>query len=429
MKYNYPAESFISFIWNHQKFRLTDLKTQKGESLIIKKPGYLNTDSGPDFQEGSIIIGKYRWDGCIELHVKSSDWYEHGHQFDANYENVILHVVWEYNTPVLREDGTEIPTLEIRSLVDHSLVAKYKNLTNGFNEIPCSNHLANIDPFHINSQLEKVAIERLKEKSENIKSLLMEFKNDWEEIAYISLAKNFGFKLNSAPFELLARTVPYKIIRQNRGSQLKLESLLFGMSNIHIQESEDDYTKKLESEFFYLEKKYNLAPRLTGNEWKFMRTRPDNFPTVRIAQLSSLLFKHNNLFTSLIEEQNLKNFYNFFNIEMPQYWKSHYKVSRKRVSKREGIGKSSIDNILINTVAPLKVAYGIESDNHNYIEEAIELLGRIKPESNKYTRKMSDEGFKIDNALQSQAAIHQLKNYCLKSKCLSCELGYQILNN
>ncbi len=427
MSASLPSESFISFIWQHQKFNNFTFRTTIGETVIIKKTGFLNTNSGPDFQEASIYIDDVRWDGCIELHVKSSERYEHNHHLDATYENVILHVVWKNDVSVYRKDNTEIPALEINNLVDAKLIENYQQLLSGFNEIPCFQHLPTIDPFHIKLQLDRAGIERLKIKAETVKSLLVEHKNDWEEVTYILLAKNFGFKLNSAPFELLARSLPYKLIRQNRHSPKNIDMLIFGMSSLFNYGKVDAYSMDLTNEFKYLQNKYSLSPRLTGTEWKFMRTRPDNFPTHRLAQFSALLFKIENLFSLMIQNFSVKDYTEIFKAEVSDYWKTHYMINKLKTVSMGYLGQSSIENIIINTIAPIRVAYGIEIDAHEIIESGVDLLESIQPESNKFTRKMKAFGFPLESALKSQAAIHQYQNYCLKSKCLSCDIGHKIL--
>ncbi|MDZ7649739.1 MAG: DUF2851 family protein [Cytophagales bacterium] len=69
-------------------------KLTAGETLNIIKPGILNSDAGPDFAQTKIKIDSIDWVGNAEIHVKASEWYDHKHDRDSAYENVVLHVVW-----------------------------------------------------------------------------------------------------------------------------------------------------------------------------------------------------------------------------------------------------------------------------------------------------------------------------------------------
>lgn len=104
-------ESFLHYLWQFQYFDKKELKTTTGETITIRKPGILNTDAGPDFSQASVIIDGIEWVGTVEVHIQSSGWYAHRHNNDKAYENVILHLVWEEDKPVLREDCTRLPTL------------------------------------------------------------------------------------------------------------------------------------------------------------------------------------------------------------------------------------------------------------------------------------------------------------------------------
>lgn len=429
VKNNYPEEAFISFLWLHQKFDSTKLQTLRGEELRIVKNGHLNEDSGPDFREASILLNDIQWSGCVELHVKSSEWYQHGHQNDSLYENVILHVVWENDLDVVRKDGTSIPVLELKSITDPALTNRYKELIKAISDIPCSGAINKIDELHIKSQLHKAAIERIKIKSEVIKVSLNETRHNWEEAAYIFLASSFGFNLNKNPFLSLAQSLPYKHILQNKDNLFRIEALLFGMSSIINDKIKDPYAKKLLREFRYQSTKYGLTPVLSGLEWKFMRTRPDNFPTIRIAQLAGFLSSRSNIFSGILECRSIRELKALFDFPISDYWSKHYMFGKERKKPVYRLGYDSIVKLAINAVVPLKVAYGIELDDHRYIESGIILMESLPAEDNKFTRKMIKNGFKISGALESQAAIHQYRHYCSARKCLSCEIGFQLLKN
>ena len=130
-------EKFLHFIWQCQEFDKADLRTFQDEPLVILSPGILNTNEGPDFSQGRVKIGNLQWHGAIEIHIKSSEWLRHGHDRHPAYGQVVLHVVWKNDRPVLHSNGQPIPTLELKDRVDHDLLLKYQRLLGEKTKIPC----------------------------------------------------------------------------------------------------------------------------------------------------------------------------------------------------------------------------------------------------------------------------------------------------
>ena len=69
---NFP-EDFLHYVWQFRSFDNIELKNADGESLEIIHQGFLNKNSGPDFNNAKIRIGKTLWSGNVEIHIKSSD--------------------------------------------------------------------------------------------------------------------------------------------------------------------------------------------------------------------------------------------------------------------------------------------------------------------------------------------------------------------
>ena len=111
-------EDLLQYIWQFGLFNTSDLQTVAGDSIEIQKQGQLNTDAGPDFFSAKIKIGKTLWAGNVEIHIKSSDWKKHKHSENAAYNNVVLHVVWEHDVEVHRQNNTPIPTFEKKHYLD-----------------------------------------------------------------------------------------------------------------------------------------------------------------------------------------------------------------------------------------------------------------------------------------------------------------------
>ncbi|MFM6976869.1 MAG: DUF2851 family protein, partial [Sphingobacteriaceae bacterium] len=290
------TEDLLHYVWKSGMLLAHQLQTNSGDSLKIIQPGIANYHSGPDFQNALLRIGKTKWAGTIEMHLQSSDWYNHQHQDDEAYENVILHVVYEHDRAVFRKDGTEIPVLALKDLIPNQLLNTYRDLISSKNWIPCVPAIQSVDHIFITSWLNRILIERLELKSNEVISLVKELKGSWDDAFYITLARNFGFKNNALPFECLARSLPQQLLARHKNQALQVEALLFGQSGMLVNEFDDYYPKQLKREYRYLSKKYHLNA-LDESIWKFMRLRPANFPSIRLAQFAALVLKSYHLFS------------------------------------------------------------------------------------------------------------------------------------
>ena len=421
-------ESFLYYIWQLQYFNKKDLTTTTGEKIEVFKPGILNADSGPDFSDAKIKIGDIEWAGTVEIHTNASAWHEHHHDVDEAYNNVVLHVVWQNDKPVFRADKTAMPTLELQQLVDQSLILEYKKLVNSPTPIPCEKSFDAVDELVKLSMLDKALMQRLELKATQVIQLLNHNQNDWEAITYQLLARNFGFKVNYGPFFQLSQAVPYKILLKHASNLLQMEALLFGQAGFIDNSLNDEYMKLLQREYQMLAKKYSLEnSQLNKSTWKYLRLRPANFPTLRIAQFSALLFERKNFFARMLETEDLRSLKSIFNVTPSEYWHHHYRFGHKTVQSLAGLGESSIDNLIINTVVPILVAYGKHKDDQLYIDRAVSFLQQIQPESNKITKVWVELKLVAKSAFDSQGLIELNNNFCLKRRCLSCAIGTSIL--
>lgn len=426
MLYN---ESVLHYIWKYRLFNQTNLHAFFNQELEIISPGVANTDAGSDFYHAKIKIDETLWVGNVEIHIRSSDWLKHKHQFDKAYDNVILHVVWINDADIYRTDGTLIPVLELNQLVSEDVLNKINSLSNHTNWIACENQIRDIDEFAVSQWLERMMIERLEDKSNYIAELYESLKGNWEDTFYISLARSFGFKVNAAPFEMLAKSLPQQLFAKHKHNPLQIEAIIFGVAGLLNSSFKDEYPNHLKREFSFLKAKYQLQS-MEAYLWKFARTRPDNFPSVRLAQFAGLIIKSSHLFSKTIEAKNYKELISLFNnLPINDYWKNHYMFDQDVKKASKNIGESSVNNILINTVAPLIFFYGKRLGNEAFKEKATELLINIKPEKNNIILKFNDLGMKIETAFESQAVLQLKKFYCDQKKCLNCGIGNKILRS
>ncbi len=420
------SEKLLHFIWRYQRYDFQNLITETGQNLQIIQVGQLNTNAGPDFLEAKIQINEILWAGNIEIHIKSSDWLQHNHEQNPDYNNVILHVVWENDKEIVRENGQNIPTLSLKNKVENRLLSDYQSLMNNPAPIPCFSQFEKINNITKMLMLEKILVNRLERKAEIVLNLLNENNGDWEETTYQLLARSMGFGLNSMQFEQLAKLVPLKIIQKHNNNILSIEALLFGTAGL-IDQPVDEYSTNLKKEFLFLKAKYKIDHTIGGFEWKFMRLRPANFPTVRIAQFSQIVKNTRSLFSYFIMFDNLDNLKKMLATQPTTYWKSRVKFGESSNEKYIGIGKATIENLIINTVVPILVAYSMAKNEPEYIEKAIGIIEKLKPENNKITRFWETLNLSSKSAFDSQALIELYNEYCLKKQCLNCNIGMTLL--
>lgn len=419
-------EAFLHYLWQFQQFDKSDLQTISGEKISVLKTGILNTDSGPDFTNARLQINEIEWVGNVEIHIKSSDWQLHKHQQNEAYNNVILHVVWENDQGITRQDGSLIPTLELKAITDILLLSKYQYLIDNQSIIPCKEQFSEVSDLSKFAILDKVLAKRLQQKSQIVKQLLERNKEDWEETAYQLLARNFGFKLNSETFLRLAQNLPLKVLQKHRDNLSQIEAMLLGQAG--LIEKCDEYSEKLNQEYDFFSVKFSLKPnQLNAHEWKFLRTRPANFPTIRIAQLAKLITQQQSFFSLFIQTSSIEDLRNALKVEQSVYWQEHYHFGKVSSKKLIGLGKDSINNILINTVIPLLACYAEKVDNQELMTRCVSFLEVLPAEENHITDMWEGLGLTIKSAFDSQASIELYNNFCTQKRCLQCNVGIEIL--
>ena len=371
-------------------------------------------------------IGEQEWFGNVEIHIKSSDWMLHKHQLDSAYDNVILHVVYKDDKEIRNSNGQTIKTLELEKRINKNMLKEYESLVQNQYWIACEGQVSKIDPVLIQMNLEDKVIERLNNKTIEIKEALSNQRQNWEEVFFQFLAKSFGAKINALPFFMLAQQTPILLLNKYKDDLFKLQALLFGQAGFLSRSFQDEFPIRLQKEYTFQKVKHQLEP-LDFSIWKFMRLRPANFPTLKIAQLAQLVFQSNNLFSKALAAKNLKEYEHMFELKMGDYWIDHFKFDKKSIRRKKTLGKNSIHLILINTICPFLFQYGSYRKEQKYIDKAIDLLQSIPAENNKITRAFSKIGFPIASAFESQAVLNLKKHYCDQRKCAYCKIGYEIL--
>ncbi|MEI6883476.1 MAG: DUF2851 family protein [Bacteroidota bacterium] len=419
------TEQFLQYLW---KYRLLnpELQTVRGEKVVVLHPGMQNTDGGPDFFNARLRMGNTIWAGNVEVHVRASEWIRHRHQFDPAYENVILHVVYENDQDIRMKQKGCIPTLELKNNFPSAIEQTFEQIMHNHQWIPCSGLLGSSGMPVFRLWAPALATERLNARSDFVLRLLDEYA-DWDEVFYIFLACGFGFRINSLPFELLARSLPLRIVRRNADSLFRLEALFYGQSGLIGKHGRDAYRRALTAEYRHQQVKYNLEPLKPGL-WKRMRLHPFNFPDIRISQFVQCLHACGAEPGFLYHSADKARLEEFLQPQASDYWKTHFRFGRNSGRMPKKMGRSSAHLLIINTIAPFLFAYGSAKDVSPYRIKALELLEGIGSEENHELRKWNDLGLKAGNALESQALIQLKRTYCDRRRCLECRIGLKLLD-
>ncbi|HWI91214.1 MAG TPA: DUF2851 family protein [Flavisolibacter sp.] len=414
------GEKLLQYIWQFQYFNKSELQTTAGEKLQIIFPGKLNSNQGADFSNAQIKIDNTILAGSVELHLKASQWNEHGHSNDPNYRNVILHVVFENDIPI-----ASVPVLELQSRISNLLLDKYADLMNSVSFIPCANAVSKVKEITWLSWKERLLAERLTRKSSIVFKFLEENNAHWEESFWWMLARNFGMKVNSDAFESMARSIPVNILAKHKNQIHQLEAMLFGQVGLLNENFNEDYPKLLQREYNFLKKKYEFRP--IHSSVHFLRMRPGNFPTIRLSQLAALIQNSAYLFSKILETEKVSEAKKLFDVTANDYWHYHYRFDEASGFRKKVIGKDMTGNVVVNTIVPVLFAYGLYHKEEKYKNKALRWLEELSSEVNTITKGFTSLKLSNKSAFDSQSLIELKTQYCEHKRCLQCALGNAIL--
>lgn len=420
-------EHLLHYLWKHKIFPLQELRTTDGQQVEVIDPGLPNTDAGPDFFNAKLKLDGILWVGNVELHDRSSLWLKHGHQSDAAYDNVILHVVGEADCPVFRRDGQPIPQLVLTCPAD--VARRYDELRRSEIHPPCYSILSSLPKLTVHSWLSALQVERFERKARDIRARLDAYGNHWEDVFFVTLARNYGFGLNSDAFEAWARLVPFRAVDKHRDNLFQVEAFFLGMAGLLDEERSDygDYYLCLQKEYRYLRQKFSLPAPLDPSRWRLLRQRPGGFPYVRLAQLADLYHRGQTLFSRVMEARTADELRQLLSVGTSSYWEEHFTFGKTSVRQLKQMGRGALDLVIINTVVPFLYAYGQHRQEESLCERATALLETLKAENNYITRMWSGAGLPVSTAADSQALIQLQKEYCDRKDCLRCRFGYEYL--
>lgn len=422
------TEFFLHYLWRYKAFEVKDLRTLSGDRLEILFAGVYNTGGGPDFLNARLRIGNTLWVGHVEIHVKASDWNRHLHQYDDHYKNVILHVVLENDESIYLFNEGDLPVLSLKNRFDSEKWNVYKRWQKDTSaEIICDLDDSKFDAVIWTSWKDRLLVERMEQKCAVVWRILDECGGYWPEVLYRVLAMNFGFNRNAEAFDLLAGSVPFKLLRRYKNDLMTIEALLFGQAGFLNDQVEDDYFLKLKEEYHHLQAKHRLINMNSGS-WTFGGVRPSNFPTIRIAQFAALIHQSENLLAQILNEKDVNEMYGFFELKVSTYWRSHFRFgSTSLITSNHALSASFIENILMNTIAVVLFSFGRFNHQEELVSKGMRIFEHCNPEQNSIIKKWKGRGPDNKSGADSQALIQLFKKYCSNKKCLDCAIGHQQL--
>lgn len=428
------VERLLHYTWQHRLFAGGQLTTTGGQTVEVINPGVHNHDAGPDFIGGVVRIDGYTLAGNIEIHTKSSDWNRHGHGHDEKYANIVLHVVGEADTEVCDCRGRVLPQLVISvpQYVEHN----YSTLLSEEKFPPCWRHVPLIPNIKVSGWLSALHVERLEEKVTRIEQCLERCEHDWERVCFITVARNFGFGVNGEAFEEWAYRIPLSAAGKHRDNIFQVEAMFLGQAGLldpdavpskyRAAADAEGWFGKLSAEYAFLAHKFSLTP-MPAEHWKLLRTRPQNFPHIRLSQLAGLFSRGAISLSQLTAPGDLRQVRRRLEATATDYWHSHYLFGCESSKGDKALRIRSLNLLVLNSVIPLMFAYGRYRGEKALEEGALQLFASLPPEDNFITRTWKELGISAASAADSQALIHLKRNYCDRRDCLRCSFGLEYL--
>jgi len=427
-------ELLLHYCWKHKMWPLQGLETTDGRVVEVLDPGLHNHNAGPDFFNAKLKIGGTLWVGNVEIHDKSGDWYLHGHDKDAHYNNVVLHVVEMADREVQTQEGNFVPQMVLK--VPDNVRENYEELLRTDAYPPCYRIIPKLTPLLVHSWMAALQTERLEQKTVAIAERAQKAGGSWEDAYFITLARNYGFGINGDAFEEWARHIPLQAVGKHRDNLFQIEAIFLGQAGLLELDAiperyqkdalNEGYFAKLRNEYQYLAHKFSLQP-MDHHRWRFLRLRPQNFPHIRISQLANLYYQQHAGLSQLIACQDMVALSECLQTQVTPYWETHYTFGSESIRLTKRLSPSSIQLLIINTCIPMLFAYGRHSSREELCDRAFDFLEQLKAEQNHIIRMWQECGLEVKTAGDSQALIQLKREYCDRKDCLRCRIGYEYL--
>ena len=427
-------EILLHYVWKHKLFPLHELTTTDGRRVEVIDVGLHNRNSGPDFFNAKVKIDGTLWVGNVEIHDRSSDWYQHGHDHDSAYDNVVLHVAGVIDSEVKTTKGQLVPQLQLDVPVE--VRQNYEELLKTDQYPPCYRIIPDLSRLTVHAWMAALQTERLERKTADIRRRADRCNGSWEDAYFVTLARNYGFGINGEAFEQWAYHVPLQAVGKHRDDLFQIEAIFMGQAGLLELDTvpakyqkdalNEGYLARLRNEYLYLAHKFSLTP-MDSSQWRFLRLRPQNFPHIRISQLANLYYERKASLSRLIECETVRQMQDMLRTHVTPYWETHYTFGSTSHQNGKNLSPFSLNLLMINTAIPMLFAYGRHAMKEQLCDRAFDFLEELRAENNHIIRMWRECGLEVRNAGDSQALIQLKKEYCDRKDCLRCRIGYEYL--
>jgi hypothetical protein len=411
------------------------MTTTDGRSVEVIDPGLYNRrDQGPDFFNAKVRIGSTVWVGNVEIHQRAAEWYQHHHDRDSAYDNVVLHVVGEADTDVKNSRGDYLPQMVLK-VPDH-VSEHYQELLHADTYPPCYRIIPSLSRLTVHAWMAALQTERLEQKTTAIAQRAEQCGGSWEDAYFMTLARNYGFGINGEAFEQWAGQVPLHAVGKHRDDLFQVEAIFMGQAGLLDNDAlnkryrdsalQEGYFTRLRNEYLYLAHKFSMEP-MDFKRWRFLRLRPQNFPHIRISQLACLYHEQRAGLSVLLECKTLEDLRTLLQTHVSPYWETHYTFGDESAKNPKHLSTASLDLLIINTAIPMLFAVGRHRQKEELCDRAFDLLEQLKAERNHIISMWQECGLEVKSAGDSQALIQLKRAYCDKRDCLRCRFGHEYL--
>ncbi|WP_306642475.1 DUF2851 family protein [Sanyastnella coralliicola] len=417
-------EDYLQYLWRFQQLGNTQLTTTSGKDVSVLFQGHWNRNAGPDFLEAKLRIGKELWIGSVEIHLRSSDWRRHHHVHDPAYQNVILHVVYEDDEPLVNAAGQEVPTLIVERHLDSDHYDYYRHFIEHHSALACEKNLGEVDEFKRNNWLHRMAIERLERRTERVKALLERYHQDWNAVWWHMLCRSFGFGLNQIAYEQLAMTLNWKWLAKMVGNPQKIGDVLLCHSSWIELDKRLEPNQKPRENYQHFQRLHEVTPIAPSN-WRRGKMKPANHPRVRLGQLTALIENGWLQWRKASMCEDLDELMQVLDVSIAV----DHLTLQLEARETARIGRAARERIITNAVIPVVFYFGRLHGDQKLIDRMLDWQDRLKPEDNRIIRMWTQTGWKPRSMLETQGQLHLFEQYCSGKKCLSCLIGITLLND
>jgi hypothetical protein len=436
-------EEDLAHLWEGQRFPPGALRTRDGRPLQVVYRGRRNGGPGPDFVDAIIADDRGRLlKGDVELHVRASAFWGHGHHRDSRYDNLVLHVVFDDDSgeDTLLACGRRAAVVALAPWVARRAGQLRLWLVQpSLWEEPCRQAVPRLGWPAVQETLARLGRMRFRQKQSRFALALR--RDGANQVLYEGLLRALGYSRNQEAFGYLARLLPYERLRNvlsEDGGPLAAEALLLGSAGLlpsqrGLAAAADPYVEELE-------RLWAVRPgsRVPAELWSLQGMRPENQPARRLAAACPLLLRWPSLLASLRELPDERSggspqrLIAAWRVAADGFWRSHHDLAGERTGRPTGalLGRGRALELLVNVILPFAAAWAEAHDLDGLLRRANAAFLRLpRPGSYGATRFLEaalrpppgQRGHR--NACYQQGLLYLHQRYCAEGECCICPLS------